>query len=236
MTQNREMTETEFEALLRRAVQTSAQASIRAVGSPRMLGNLQVRGREPGKAVHLTGAKHRDQIILPGSDVVLSILLGDEIITAETVLLDSIISNVGDTVFPPILRAAWPPKKLEIHRRGDVRVAGPDLPPLKAVLFQKGRRIEAHLLNLTETGMGLALPAPLELELGADVEVEAHLPNGELIRATAEVRHAESIDDDDVPMRVGLVLGSMSDEVRETLRSFIQARRTGLSDDFRKSQ
>lgn len=235
MTQPREMNGNELEALLREAKEARAPASIRAVGSPRMLGDLQVRGLEPGRAIHLMGAKRRDQFPPSGTDVMLSLLVGDEVISAHTMLLDPIVSNEGDTLFPPILRVAWPTQAIETHRRHDVRVATPDLPPLKAILEVEGRRIEAHLLNLTETGMGIGLAERLSLGLRAQVEVEAELPGGAIIRSTGEVRHAEMVESEPLPMRLGLVLGCMTDQTRESLRRFIQARRTDRSEELRKA-
>jgi len=176
MGQVRHLNREQLEGLLRKAKEARSPASIRALGSPRLLGDLEVCGLEAGHSIHLMGAKRRDQIPPPGTEVTLSLLLGDEVITAHTNLLEAIISNEGDTLFPPILRVGWLERGLEFHRRGDVRVATPDLPPLKASLAFDGRILEARLLNLTETGMGVGLEEVLTLVPHARVEVEVLLP------------------------------------------------------------
>jgi hypothetical protein len=235
MDHDNDLSGSELEALLIRAKGDCAYASIRAIGSSRMLGDLQVRGLEPGKAVQLMGVKRREQFPLPGTEVILSILLGDEVISSRTSLLEPIIFAEGDTMFPPVLRIAWPTQAIQTHRRHDVRVASPDLPPLHATLAFDGQRIEAHLLNLTETGMGLGFPEKLSIPLKAVVEVETRLPGGRLIRTPGEVRHAELVQNEPLPMRLGLVLGLMTDQVRDALHRFIQARRMDRSEELRKA-
>lgn len=235
MTQNDGLSGSELEALLYQAKEDCAYASIRAVGSPRMLGDLQVRGLEPGKAVQLMGVKRREQFPPPGTEVILSILLGDEVISSRTALLEPIIFAEGDTMFPPVLRVAWPVQAIQTHRRNDVRVAAPDLPPLRATLGFDGRKIQIHLLNLTETGMGVGLSEKLSVPMKTMVEIETRLPGGDLIQTLGEVRHVEMVENEPLPMRLGLVLGDMSDQVRDTLHRFIQARRMDRSEELRKA-
>lgn len=235
MTQNNGLSGPALEALLYQAKEDCAYASIRAVGSTRMLGDLQVRGLEPGKAVQLMGVKRREQFPPPGTEVILSILLGDEVISSRTSLLEPIIFAEGDTMFPPVLRVAWPSQAIQTHRRNDVRVAAPDLPPLRATLDFEGRKIQIHLLNLTETGMGVGLSEKLSIPMKTTVEIETRLPGGDLIQAQGEVRHVEMVENEPLPMRLGLVLGHMSDQVRDTLHRFIQARRMDRSEELRKA-
>ena len=98
----------------------------------------------------------------------------------------------------------------------------------------EGQRCAAKLLNLTETGMGLGLlldrPAPLQ---GGAV-VETHLPGGSMLSLAGEVRHWERLEDDPLPVRMGLVLRDLSAEVREELRRLIQVRRTIRSEAIRE--
>jgi len=233
MSEFRNLNPKEMEAILQQAKASKAPASIRAVGSVRLLGDLHISGFETGAAVHLSGAKHRDQLPPKGTAVAVSILLGEEILSLQSNLLDPILAEDSDTLYPPILRVDWPQAQMEVHRRGDVRVATPDLPPLKATLEFKDRSYSAKLLNLTETGMGLGLTEHLLVDLHAQVEVETELPGGIVVRTTGNVRHLEWLDEDPVPTRLGLVLGCMTDQTREALRRFIQARRTDRSEKLR---
>jgi hypothetical protein len=233
MTDLRHLSDLEMQALLDRARASKAPASIRAVGSVRLLGDLHVNGLEAGRALHLGGAKRRDQLPPRDTPVGLSLLLGDEVLALQSTMLDPIISEQGDTLFPPVLRLSWPRPGVEFHRRCAVRVATPDLPSLPARLAIQGTRHEATLLNLNETGMGLGLASQMLLDLHAQVEVETDLPGGVSLRATGEVRHLEWLDDDPMPTRIGLVLGQMSEGDREALRRFIQARRTVRSEALR---
>jgi len=235
MSKARTLNREELEALLRRAKDARSPASIRALGSPRLLGDLVVCGLESTKSIHLMGAKRRDQIPPPGTEVTLSLLVEDEVITAHTTLIDPIISNEGDTMFPPILRVAWLERALEFHRRGDVRVATPDLPPLKASLAFDGRILGARLLNLTEMGMGVGLEEVVSVLPHARLEVEVLLPGGTPLRVIGEVRHVELLDNDALPTRIGMVFAEISDHARESLHRFVQARRTDRSEVMRKA-
>ncbi|MDP2876521.1 MAG: PilZ domain-containing protein [Holophaga sp.] len=227
------MNREELLELVQSARESSAPASVRAVGSVRLLGGLRISGFEPGIAVHLSGAKRRDQLPVKGTPVIVSILLGDEILCIQSHLLDAILADESDTLFPPILRVDWPSSQVEVRTRGDVRVATPDLPPLSAKLEIKDKVYVAKLLNLTETGMGLGLSEKIMVDLHAQVEVETELPGGLRIRTTGNVRHLEWLDDDPAPTRLGIVLGCMTDQAREALRRFIQARRTDRSEHLR---
>jgi hypothetical protein len=225
----------DLEKLLYQAKAESAYASIRAMGSARILGDLQVRGLEPGKAIQLMGVKRREQFPVPGSEVILSILLGDEVISSHTTLLEPIVFAEGDTMFPPVLRLAWPTKAIQTHRRHEVRVAGPDFPSLDATIEVQGKHLQAQLLNLTETGMGLGLVEKVDVPFKTQVQVETLLPGGAIIRAPGEIRHAEFVENEPQPMRLGIVLGAMTDQVRDALHRFIQARRMDRSEEMRKS-
>ena len=233
MSEFRNLTRDELLELVQKARAINAPASVRAVGSVRLLGDLHISGMEPGVAVHLSGAKRRDQVPAKGTAVTVSILLGDEVLCIQSHLLDAILADESDTLFPPVLRVEWPASQVEVRMRGDVRVATPDLPPLGATLEIAGRTYAAKLLNLTETGMGLGLTEQVMVDLHAQVEMETELPGGIRIRTTGNVRHLEWLDEDPLPTRLGLVLGCMTDETRETLRRFIQARRTDRSEKLR---
>jgi c-di-GMP-binding flagellar brake protein YcgR len=233
MSEFRNLNPEAMENLLRQARESRAPASIRAVGSVRLLGDLRITGFENGVSIHLSGAKHRDQLPPKGTPVAVSVLLGEEIFSLQSRLLDPILAEESDTLYPPILRVGWPQAQMEVHRRGDVRVATPDLPPLNATLEFRDRSYAAKLLNLTETGMGLGLAEQLMVDLHAQVEVETELPGGIRIRTTGNVRHLEWLDEDPVPTRLGLVLGCMTEQTREALRRFIQARRTDRSENLR---
>ena len=236
MAQHDGLTGNELEELLRKAKAECAYASIRAVGSPRVLGDLQVRGLELGKAIHLMGIKRREQFPPVGTEVILSILMGDDVISSRTTLLDPIVFSEGDTMFPPVLRVGWPSQAIQTHRRYEIRVATPDFPSLKATLEFDGEKIDAHLLNITETGLGLGLSEKLTIPLKSHVQIETTLPGGDFIRTPGEVRHVEMLENEPLPMRLGIVLGDMTNQVRDTLHRFIQARRMDRSDEMRKAR
>lgn len=235
MSDTNDLSGNKLESLLLQAREECAYASIRAIGSPRILGDLQVRGLEPGRALQLMGVKRREQFPPPGTEVILSILLGDEVISARTTLLEPIVFAEGDTMFPPVLRVAWPDQAIQTHRRHEVRVATPDLPPLEATLEYGGRKIQVRLLNLTETGMGLGLDEKVSIPSRAEVRIETTLPGGERIQTVGELRHAETLEREPLPMRLGIVLSHMSDPVRDALHRFIQARRMDRSEELRRA-
>lgn len=223
----------EMENLLAQAKASRAPASIRAVGGVRLLGDLHLSGFEIGGSLQFSGAKHRDLVPAKGTMVVVSVLLGEEIYALQTRMLGPVTPVEPDSLYPPAVRVDWPQAQMEVHCRGDVRVATLDLPPLTATLVFKDRVYAAKLLNLTETGMGLGLTERLLIDLHAQVEVETELPGGVTLRTTGNVRHLELLDEDPLPTRLGLVLGCMTDQTRESLRRFIQARRTDRSEKMR---
>ena len=230
MSQLRTLTESELEALLREALAMHASVSLRARHSVRMLGQLHVERLEPGAAIWLEGAKHRDHLPPAGTPVLVSLILGDRAISCPTVMLEP----HEDHPNPPLVRTAWPSQPLEFHTREEVRVATPTLPPLEGVLLHQGRRLPVMLLNLTETGMGVGLAADESFEALEQVEVETHLPGGASFRVLAEVRHFETLDHDPLPTRIGLVLLNVPPDILVSLRSLIQARRMYLSQDLRE--
>ena len=224
----------ELETLLRRALMVKAPASLRTEGSNRLLGDLQLRGLEPGTALHLLGAKRRDQLPEAGTPILLSLLLGAEVLAIHTTLLDPLVAHEDETFFPPVLRAAWPVEGISFHHRADVRVAAPDQAPLDAVVKLGGAALAARVLNLTEAGLGVGLVDAPGLCVGTEVTVETILPEGELLGLAGECRHLERLQGDPLPWRVGIVFKGNSEEVLELLRSFVQNRRTDRSESMRQ--
>jgi len=233
MVEVRRLDELDLETLLKRVKEFHCAASLRADGSARMLGQLQLQRLEAGVAFQLVGAKFRDQLPHPGTPVTVSFLLAEGVVALRTVLLEPVPVPPGEPVLP-VLRAAWPTRPVEFHRRDEVRVATPELPPLEATLVAGGRRFEAKLLNLTETGMGLGLELPLPFPLQGEVAVETLLPGGIPLRLAGQVRHSECLEDDPLPVRFGLVLTELPAETREQLRRMIQARRIIRSEAIRE--
>ena len=233
MSEFRNLNQHELEALFRQARESRAPVSIRAVGSVRLLGDLHIGGSEAGVALHLNGAKRRDQLPPKGTPLAVSVVLKEEIFSLRSRMLEPILCGESDTLYPPVLRIEWPQPSVEVHQRGDVRVATMDLPPLEGSLEFKDRVYGAKLLNLTETGLGMGLTEQIFIDLHAQVEVETELPGGIRLRTTGKVCHLEWLDEDPLPTRIGLVLGCMTDQTREALRSFIQARRTDRSEHLR---
>jgi len=234
MSELRPVNQEDLEALLNRFRNGQCAASLRVAGTNRMLGHLLVRGLESGAAIHLGGAKYRDRLPPAGTEVALSFLLEDEVVTIRTVLLEPLAAGAGGRQQPRVLRAAWPTLPLEWHRREDVRVATPELPPLEATLTVQGHRIPAELINLTETGVGLGLKRMPPFPLAGEMEVDTQLPGGIKLHLVGDVRHSGRLENDPLPIRVGLVLRLLPAEVREALRRMIQARRTILSDAIRE--
>ncbi len=221
-----------LEAILRKAKKSGTSASLRAEGAVKMLGHLHVHSLEMGASIHLEGLKLRDILPPAGTAVTLTLIQGDEVISIRTRLLEPLLAGTEPKV-PPVIRAAWPTEPLEIHPRREVRVATPDLPPLEATVLWQGRRFEAKLLNLTDMGMGLGLKEPLTFAYHDQVEVVTNLPGNEVLTVSGDVRHSESLEGDELPTRVGLVLVDLSPETREALQRFIQARRMDRSTAMR---
>jgi hypothetical protein len=224
----------QLETLLRRALMVRAPTSLRSEGSNRLLGDLQLRGLEPGHALHLVGAKRRDQLPPAGTAILLSLLLGEEVLAIHTTLLDPLVAHEEEAFFPPVLRAAWPTEGVSFHHRADVRVAAPDQTPLDAVLRIPGAEFPARVLNLTETGVGVGLVEDPGLHLGMEVAVETSLPDGGLLRLAGDLRHIELLEWDPLPWRAGIVLRGNPQDVLEGLRAFVQNRRTDRSDSLRQ--
>jgi c-di-GMP-binding flagellar brake protein YcgR len=224
----------ELEALLNRVRNGQCSASLRADGTSRMLGQLQVRGLERGTAIHLAGVKRRDRLPPAGTPVTLSFLLDEDVVSIRTVLLEPLAAEAGGRQQLVVLRAAWPTLPLEWHRREEVRVATPELPPLRATLTVQGRRFSAELLNLTETGVGLGLRRAPPFPLQGEMQVDTLLPSGVPLHLVGEVRHSGRLDGDPLPIRLGLVLRLLPPEVREALRRMIQARRIIRSEAIRE--
>ena len=224
-----------LETVLRRAHLVKAPTSLRAEGSNRMLGDLHLRGLEPGIALHLLGAKRRDQIPEQGTVVTLSILLGDEVLSLKSMLLDPLVASEGDTLFPPVLRVAWPTEAIAFHHREAVRTAAPDQVPLEATVHADGQTVAARILNLTESGLGLGLVEAPWMRTGIVLNVEAELPGVGKLELVGEVRYVTILEGNDLPVRAGMRLGGMPPEVLEQLRRFVQNRRTDRSENFRQS-
>ena len=230
MSQRRTLDELDLEALLRGAIASQALASLRADGSVRMLGKLRIESLEPGVTIGLQGAKQRDDLPAAGTEIILSLILGEEAVAIRTGMLAPVEGPDGQ----PLLRIAWPTGPLEFYQREEVRVAYSDLPPLEATLIHHGRPSRALLLNLTETGMGLGLQELLTFEPMDQVTVETCLPGGTPFRAQGMVRHFQILEDDELPTRVGLILTEIPFEVRGALRNLIHARRMYYTQGMRE--
>ena len=174
------------------------------------------------------------QLPPPGAAVTISFLLDQEVVVIRTVLLEPLAPEAGGRQQQRVVRAAWPTLPLEWHHRDEVRVATPDLPPLRATLSAQGQRIAAELLNLTETGIGLGLKRVPPFPLLGEMEVDTLLPGGVPLHLVGDVRHSGRLDGDPLPVRLGLVLRALPVEIRETLRRMIQARRVILSEAIRE--
>ncbi|WP_148300529.1 hypothetical protein [Holophaga foetida] len=221
----------ELDALLKAAVRVASPASLRESGSLRMLGDLQLHAMEHGQWLLFKGAKRRDQHPPVGAVLTLSLLLGDEAYSLRTTMLEPTSSREETG---PLVRVTWPTQILERHRREDLKVASPGLRALDAQVGVGGRLYPAKLLSLTETGIGLGFPQSFPLVLRAHLDVQTFLPGGIPFEITGEVRHMEILEGESLPLRVGVVMGSMEGVDRERMRRFIQARRTMLSEMSRK--
>jgi hypothetical protein len=228
------MNHEQLESLLERLRKERAAGCLRVDGTSRLLGQLVVRGLEPGTAILLGGLKHRDVLPQAGTAVTLSFLLERDVVAIRTVLLGELDAGAGGRQRSRVARAAWPRLPLEWHHRDDVRVATPDLPPLHATLLVQGHQIPAELLNLTETGLGLGLRQAPPFPLHGEMTVDTQFPGGLPLHLVGDVRHSGSLDDDPLPVRLGLVLRDVPTEAREALRRIIQARRSILSESIRE--
>ncbi|NWJ42335.1 MAG: PilZ domain-containing protein [Geothrix sp.] len=220
-----------LEQFLHQARLTRAVASLRLQdANARLLGDLRIHGFRAGSTLELSGLHVRDSVPADGTAVTLTILLGDEVLTLESLLLSPVHDGPGGT----LLRLDWPHESARLHHRRDVRVAGPDQTPLKVRVGLGGRQLEALLVNLTETGVGLALNEPLMVDLHAQVDIDAELPDGAVLRCPGEVLHLTYLQGQDYPTRLGVVLHPRPDTDLEPIHRFIQARRTDRSQSFRR--
>ncbi|GLH66260.1 PilZ domain-containing protein [Geothrix edaphica] len=221
-----------LEQFLIQARLTGAVASLRLqTASSRLLGDLRIHAFRPGSTLELSGLHARDAVPAEGTPVTLTVLLGEEVLTLESLLLPPLLDDKGDT----LLRLDWPHESAQLHRRRDMRVAAPDQSPLKVRVGLGGRILDALLVNLTETGVGLALEEALIVDLHAPVEIDAKLPDGSVLHCPGEVRHLAYLEGQEYPTRLGVVLLPSPGMDFEPIRRFIQARRTDRSQGFRQS-
>ncbi len=232
MTDPKPIDDKRLEAILKKAKKSGTSASLRAEGAVKMLGHLHVRSLDTGTAIQLEGAKLRDILPPAGTQVTLTLIQGDEVISIRTHLLEPITME-HEPKLPPVLQAAWPTEPPEIHPRRAVRVATPDLPPLEATIHWHGQTFGAKLLNLTDMGMGLGFKDVLTFQYHDQLEVVTNLPGSESLTVSGDVRHSEALEGDELPTRVGLVLVDLPAETRESLQRFIQARRMDRSFSLR---
>jgi len=218
-----------LEQFLLQARLTHAVVSLRLHGSnPRLLGDLRIHAFRPGSVLELVGLHARDQVPAEGTPVTLTVLLGEEVLTLESILLPHLHDAEGNLV----LHLDWPHESARLHRRRDVRVAGPDQSPVKARVGLGDRHLDALLVNLTETGVGLAFEESLMVELHTSVEIDAELPDGAVLHCPGEVRHLTYLEGQAFPMRLGVVLSPRPDTDLESIHRFIQARRTDRSQNL----
>lgn len=221
-----------LEQFLIQARLTKAVASLRLQGaSPRLLGDLRIHSFRPGSVLELSGLHARDSVPPEGTPVTLTILLGEEVLTLESLLLPPTPDETGSS----LLRLDWPHEAARLHHRREVRVAAPDQSPLKVRVSLGGRHLDALLVNLTETGVGLALEEALMMDLHTAVEIDAVLPDGAVLRCPGEVLHLTYLEGQPYPTRLGVVLHPGPDTNLDAIHRFIQARRTDRSQSFRQS-
>jgi len=225
------LTASVLEQFLIQARATKAVASLRLQSaSSRLLGDLRLQAFRPGSTLELAGLHARDSVPSEGMPVTLTILLGDDVLTLESLLLPPTQDPLGNTV----LRLDWPHEAARLHHRRDMRVAAPDQSPLKVRVGLGDRQYDALLVNLTETGVGVALDEALMVDLYTQVDLDAELPDGAILRCLGEVRHLTFLEGQDYPTRLGIVLQPGPDVDLEPIHRFIQARRTDRSQSFRQ--
>ncbi len=219
-----------LEQFLIQSKATHAVASLRLQGAPpRLLGDLRIHGFRPGSVLELSGLRVREAVPAEGTPVTLTVILGEEVLSLESVLL----APLQEAGAPSVLRLAWPTDTARLHPRRDMRVAAPDQAPLRARVDLAGRRLDALLVNLTETGVGLAFRETLLVDLHASIDIDADLPDGAILRCPGEVRHLTVLDGQDYPTRLGVVLHPRADTNLEPMHRFIQARRADRSQTLR---
>ena len=215
-----------LEQFLLQARFTRAVASLRLQEAhARLLGDLRIHRFRAGVDLELSGLHPRDQVPEEGTSVTLTILLGDEVLSLDATLLEPGL-DAGGAV---LLRLHWPTAAAHLHRRRDMRVAGPDQSPLKARVTLGTRTLDALVVNLTESGVGRALAESLRVELHDRVDIDATLPDGAHLNCPGEVRHITHLEDQAYPTRLGVVLTPPADMDMEPIHRFIQARRTDRS-------
>jgi hypothetical protein len=220
------LTASVLEQFLIQARATKAVASLRLQSaSARLLGDLRLQAFRPGSTLELSGLHARDSVPSEGMPVTLTILLGDDVLTLESLLLPPTQDPLGNTV----LRLDWPHEAARLHHRRDMRFAAPDQSPLKVRVGLGDRQYDALLVNLTETGVGLALEETMLVDLHTTVEIDAELPDGTILCCPAEVKHLTYLEGQDYPTRLGLVLTPAPGTDLEPIHRFIQARRTDRS-------
>ncbi|WP_243300586.1 PilZ domain-containing protein [Geothrix oryzisoli] len=220
-----------LEQFLIQARLTKAVVSLRLQGaSSRLLGDLRIHSFRPGSTLELSGLHARDAMPAEGTPVTLTVLLGEEVLTLESILLPHLQDGAGDT----LLCLDWPHEPAQLHRRRDMRVAAPEQAPLKVRVGLGGQVLDALLVNLTETGVGLALEEVLMVDLHAPVDIDAVLPDGSILHCPGEVRHLAYLEGQDYPTRLGVVLNPTPGMDLEPIHRFIQARRTDRSEGFRQ--
>lgn len=226
-------TAAELEDLLRRAMDTRAPATLRLEGSNRILGDLRISGMRSGLDLRVLGAKRRDALPPAGTKAALSLVVGDEVLSAPTQFLEPLESDADEPAASPVLRLRWPGPEIAFHHRAGIRVAAPSQAPLMAELEANGGVWQARIMNLTETGLGLGLTQPLLLEAYSVVEVRTELPGAGPLRAVAEVRHVTLLDDEALPTRIGLIVKDAGAEDMDALYRFVQMRRADRSENLR---
>ncbi|HJV23212.1 MAG TPA: PilZ domain-containing protein [Holophagaceae bacterium] len=224
------LNDSELQALLRSAQDQQAPATLRAHGSHRMLGDLQLRAVEPGQALHIAGAKRRDQLPEAGTPMTLTLLLGDDVVSIDAPFLTP-LEVEGEAA--PLLRVGWPAEGIQRHPRRQIRVAAPQQTPLAAQVRLGKQVYGGLLLNLTEAGLGLAVQEVLTLEFHTLIQIDTKLPDGSGFTCEGEVRHFTHLEEDTYPTRFGISILKASEADLEKLRTFIQVRRTDRSESLR---
>ncbi|HJV89105.1 MAG TPA: PilZ domain-containing protein [Holophagaceae bacterium] len=224
------LNDADLQALLRSAQDQQAPATLRAHGSHRMLGDLQLRGIEQGQALQISGAKRRDQLPEAGTPMTLTLLLGEDVVSIDAPFLAA-LEVAGEAA--PILRVGWPKEGIQRHPRRQIRVAAPQQAPLAAQVGLGKQVYPGLLLNLTEAGLGLAVREVLTLEFHTLIRIDTTLPDGSAFACEGEVRHFTHLEDDAYPTRFGISILRASDADLENLRTFIQVRRTDRSESLR---
>jgi hypothetical protein len=223
------LTDLALNQLLQEALETHAPASFRSDGSTRLLGDLHLAALAPGESLDLAGAHRRDRLPAPGSAGVLSILVGQELLSLAEEVQEILHCEDGTHQ----VRLGWP-LDAHLHRRADIRVAAPAQAPLQATVMIGNQRLDALLVNLTETGVGLAFPGVLMVDLHAHLELDAMLPGGIPLHCPGEVCHLTVLEGAEYPTRLGVVLHPLAEGDLEPMRRFIQARRMDRSQSFRQ--